>query len=208
MTSDPPVDPRTPTFAPPVSPAARERVIALLTDRYAQDHLSLDEFERRAAAAYSARTPDDLATLTADLGDTGDTVPGVRPSLPAMNVGVVLGSIVRDMHAVPRALDVRTVLGNVELDLTHASFAPGVTEISLHAFMGNIEIQLPPHVGVEDHVSAVLGSFEYRRHPRATSWAESHHVTSVVRFTGRVTMSSAEVVIRSDLVGDGQRVER
>jgi hypothetical protein len=206
MTSDPPVDPRTPAFAPPVSPAARERVIALLTERYAQDHLSLDEFERRAAAAYSARTPDDLATLTADLGDAA--VPATRASLPSMNVGVVLGSIVRGMHAVPRALEVRTVLGNVELDLTHASFAPGVTEISLHAFMGNIEIQLPPHVGVEDHVSAVLGSFEYRRHPRATSWAESHHVTSVVRFTGRVTMSSAEVVIRSDLVGDGQRVER
>jgi hypothetical protein len=124
-----------------------------------------------------------------------------------MNVGVVLGSIVRDMHAVPRVLDVRTVLGNVELDLTHASFAPGVTEIALHAFMGNIEIQLPAHVGVEDHVSAVLGSFEYRRHPRATSWAESHHVASVVRFTGRVTMSSAEVVIRRDVGADGQRVE-
>jgi hypothetical protein len=205
MTSDPPVDPRTPAFAPPVSPAARERVIALLTERYAQDHLSLDEFERRAAAAYSARTPDDLATLTADLGDAA--VPATRASLPSMNVGVVLGSIVRGMHAVPRALEVRTVLGNVELDLTHASFAPGVTEISLHAFMGNIEIQLPPHVGVEDHVSAVLGSFEYRRHPRATSWAESHHVTSVVRFTGRVTMSSAEVVIRRDVDGDGRRVE-
>lgn len=204
MTSDPPVDPRTPALTPAVSPAARERVIALLTERYAQDHLSLDEFERRAAAAYAARSPDDLSALTADLGDTG--VPGVRPSLPAMNVGVVLGSIVREMHAVPRALDVRTVLGNVELDLTHASFAPGVTEISLHAFMGNIEIQLPPHVGVEDHVSAVLGSFEYRRHPRATSWAESHHVTSVVRFTGRVTMSSAEVVIRRDLEGDTQRI--
>jgi hypothetical protein len=205
MTSDPPVDPRTPTFAPPVSPAARERVIALLTERYAQDHLSLDEFERRAAAAYAARTPDDLATLTADLGDT--SVPVTRASLPSMNVGVVLGSIVRDMHAVPRVLDVRTVLGNVELDLTHASFAPGVTEIALHAFMGNIEIQLPAHVGVEDHVSAVLGSFEYRRHPRATSWAESHHVASVVRFTGRVTMSSAEVVIRRDVGADGQRVE-
>ena len=204
MTSDPPVDPRAPTFAPPVAPAARERVIALLTDRYAQDHLSLDEFERRAAAAYAARTPDELAALTADLGDA--SIPATRASLPAMNVGVVLGSIVREMHAVPRVLDVRTVLGNVELDLTHASFAPGVTEISLHAFMGNIEIQLPPHIGVEDHVSAVLGSFEYRRHPRATSWAESHHVTSVVRFTGRVTMSSAEVVIRKDLDGDSQRI--
>ena len=205
MTSDPPVDPRAPALAPPVSPAARERVIARLTEGYAQDHLSLDEFERRAAAAYAARTSDDLAALTVDLADSD--VPAARASLPSMNVGVVLGSIVREMHAVPRALEVRTVLGNVELDLTHASFAPGVTEISLHAFMGNIEIQLPPHVGVEDHVSAVLGSFEYRRHPRATSWAESHHVTSVVRFTGRVTMSSAEVVIRKDVDADGLRAE-
>jgi hypothetical protein len=200
MTSDPPVDPNAPTMTPPVSPAARERVIALLTDRYAQDHLSLDEFERRAAAAYAARTPDELAALTADLPN-GD-VPATRASLPAGHVGVVLGSIVRDMHAVPRVLDVRTVLGNVELDLTHASFASGVTEIALHAFMGNIEIQLPAHVGVEDHVSAVLGSFEYRRHPRASSWVESSQVASVVRFTGRVTMSSAEVVIRNDLRGD------
>jgi hypothetical protein len=196
MTTDQPVDPHAPTLAPPVSPAARERVVALLTERYAQDDLTLDEFERRATAAYAARTLGELSALTADLGDAD--LPAGRASLPSMNVGVVLGSVVRDMHAVPRVLDVRTVLGNVELDLTHATFAPGVTEISLHAFMGNIEIQLPAHVGVEDHVSAVLGSFEYRRHPRAASWAESHHVTSVVRFTGRVTMSSAEVVIRKD----------
>jgi Domain of unknown function (DUF1707)/Cell wall-active antibiotics response 4TMS YvqF len=205
MTTDPPVDPHAPTLAPPVSPAARERVIALLTERYAEDHLTLDEFERRASAAYAARSPDELAVLTADL-PPGD-LPAARASLPAGNVGVVLGSIVRDMHAVPRALDVRTVLGNVELDLTHASFAAGLTEISLHAFMGNIEIQLPPHVGVEDHVSTVLGSFEYRRHPRASSWVESSNVGSVVRFTGRVTMSSAEVVIRNDLGSDGQLLD-
>jgi len=205
MTTDPPVDPLAPPLAQSVSPASRERVIALLTERYAQDHLSLDEFERRAAAAYAARTPDELAALTADL--PGGEVPAMRASLPAMNVGVVLGSIVRDMHAVPRALDVRTVLGNVELDLTHASFAAGVTEITLHAFMGNIEIHLPWNVGVEDHVSAVLGSFEYRRHPRAASWAESSKIASVVRFTGRVTMSSAEVVIRNDIGSDGRLIE-
>ena len=200
MTTDQPVDPRAPTLAPPVSPAARERVVALLTERYAQDDLTLEEFERRATAAYAARTPDELTALTADLGNA--EVPSSRASLPSMNVGVVLGSIVREMHAVPRVFDVRTVLGNIELDLTQASFAPGVTEISLHAFMGNIEIQLPPNVGVEDHVSTVLGSFEYRRHPRASSWAESSMIASVVRFTGRVTMSSAEVVIRNDLEAD------
>jgi hypothetical protein len=204
MTIDDPVDPSASTMAPPVSPAAREKVIALLTERYAHDDLTLDEFERRAAAAYAARTPGDLAALTADLGD--GPVPVSRASLPTLNIGVVLGNIVRDMHAVPRRLEVHTVLGNIELDLTHASFAPGVTEISLRAFMGNIEIQLPPHVGVEDHVSAVLGSFEYRRHPRASSWSEASRVVCVVRFTGRVTMSSAEVVIRNDVEHDARAV--
>lgn len=202
MTTDHPVDPPASMMAPPVSPDAREKVIALLTEHYAQDRLTLDEFERRAAAAYAARSAADLAVLSADLAEA--QVPAARSSLPSMNVGVVLGNIVRDMHAVPRRLDIRTVMGNIELDLTRASFAPGVTEISLHAFMGNIEIQLPPHVGVEDHVSAVLGSFEYRRHPRAASWAEASRNTSVVRFTGRVTMSSAEVVIRKDAASDAR----
>jgi len=179
-----------------VSPAAREQAIAVLTERFANDHLTLEEFERRTAAAYAATTPAALAELTADLGVTA--VPGTRSSVPSMNVGVVLGSIVRQMDRVPRQLSVRTVLGNVELDLTLAIYPPGVTEIALHAFMGNIEIQLPKDVGVEDHVSAVLGSFEYRRHPRASSWAESSGIASVVRFTGKVTMSSAEVIIRRD----------
>jgi hypothetical protein len=196
MMTTPPVDPPPPAIQPVVSPAAREQVIAVLTDRFANDHLTLEEFERRTAAAYAATTPAALAALTADLGVTA--VPGSRASLPKMNIGVVLGSIVRQMDRVPRHLEVRTVLGNVELDLTQAAFPPGVTEIALNAFMGNIEIQLPKNVGVEDHVSAVLGSFEYRRHPRATSWVESSGITSVVRFTGKVTMSSAEVVIRRD----------
>jgi hypothetical protein len=196
MMTRPPVDPPAQAMTPMVSPAAREQAIAVLTERFANDHLTLEEFERRTAAAYSATTPSGLAELTADLGVTA--VPGTRSSLPTMNIGVVLGSVVRQMDRVPRQLEVRTVLGNVELDLTQAIFPPGVTEISLHAFMGNIEIQLPKQVGVEDHVSTVLGSFEYRRHPRAASWVESSGIASVVRFTGKVTMAAAEVVIRRD----------
>jgi hypothetical protein len=196
MMTKPPVDPPSQAMQPVVSPAAREQAIAVLTERFANDHLTLEEFERRTAAAYAATTHAALAELTADLGVSA--VPGTRSSLPTMNIGVMLGSVVRQMDRVPRHLSVRTLLGNVELDLTQAAFAPGVTEIELHAFMGNIEIQLPKNVGVEDHVSTMLGSFEYRRHPRASSWAESSGITNVVRFTGKVTMSSVEVVIRRD----------
>jgi len=41
---------------PMVSPAAREQAIAVLTERFANDHLTLEEFERRTAAAYAATT--------------------------------------------------------------------------------------------------------------------------------------------------------
>jgi hypothetical protein len=196
MMTRPPVDPPPSSIQPTVSPAAREQAIAVLTERFANDHLTLEEFERRTAAAYAATTPAALAELTADLGVAA--VPGTRSSMPSMHVGVLLGSVVKKMDRVPRHLSVRSALGNIELDLTQAIFPPGVTEIELRAFMGNIEIQLPKDVGVEDHVSTVLGSFEYRRHPRASSWVESSGIASVVRFTGKVTMSSAEVVIRRD----------
>jgi Domain of unknown function (DUF1707)/Cell wall-active antibiotics response 4TMS YvqF len=181
-----------------VSPAERDRVIAELTERFAHDHLTIDEFERRAAAAYAATTPAALTMLTADFQRPVAPVVA-RSSSPAYHIGAVLGSVVKDgPHQMPDRLEVRALAGNVELDLTRCQFPPGITEIALRAFMGNIEIQLPNHVGLEDHVSTVLGSFEYRRHPRAVSWAASSGVSSVVRFTGRVVMSSVEVVVRGD----------
>lgn len=194
--TEPPVDPGSPSHTPAVSPAAREQAIEELTKRFANDQLTMDEFERRAAAVYAASSPAALVALTADLQQP---LPRVVPSTgPMMHIGAVLGSVVRGGQiSVPDRMEIRSILGNVELDLTSAVFAPGVTEIELRAFMGNIEIRLPPHVGLEDHVSTVLGSFEYRRHPRAASWAEASAINSVVRFTGKVIMSSVEVVVRA-----------
>jgi hypothetical protein len=195
--TQPPHDPPGQSVTTSVSPAERERVIAELTERFAHDHLTIDEFERRAAAAYAATTPAALTLLTADFQHP--IAPVARSSAPPMQIGAVLGSVVKQgLIEMPDRLDVRSIAGNVELDLTRSHFPPGITEISVRAFMGNIEIQLPPNVGLEDHVSTVLGSFEYRRQPRASSWAAGSGVSSVVRFTGRVIMSSVEVVVRAD----------
>jgi hypothetical protein len=192
--NEPPVDPRLPTITPQVSPAAREHVIEELTKRFASDQLTMDEFERRAAAVYAAASPAALTALTADLQPLTPRL--TPPSGPPMTIGATLGSVVRGGEiTVPDRLEIRVLAGNVELDLTHAEFQPGVTEIALRAFMGNIEIQLPQHVGLEDHVSTMLGSFEYRRQPRAQSWTEASGVSSVVRFTGKVVMSSVEVTV-------------
>jgi len=45
----------------------REATVSLLTDATSQGYLDTDEFGTRTAAAYSARTRQDLQTLTADL---------------------------------------------------------------------------------------------------------------------------------------------
>jgi hypothetical protein len=201
--NQPPRDPPGHSLTSGVSPAERERVIAELAERFAHDHLTIDEFERRAAAAYAATTPAALTMLTADFQRPAEQLAS-RANMPPMKIGAVLGSVVKQgIMEMPDQLEVRSIAGNVELDLTRSQFPPGIMEISLSAFMGNIEIQLPPNVGLEDHVSTVLGSFEYRRQPRAASWAAGSAVNSVVRFTGRVVMSSVEVVVRADESTDG-----
>ena len=194
---EPPVDPPPAALAQTVSPAARESAIAELTKRFADDQLTMDEFERRAAAVYAAASPAALTALTADLQQPAShPVPSGRAQ---MNISATFGSTVRQgTMELPDQIEVRAFAGNVELDFTHARFLPGVTEITLRAVMGNIEIQLPPHVGLEDHVNTVLGSFEYRRLPRAQSWREASGVSSVVRFVGRVVMSSVEVTVRAE----------
>src|SRR5688572_2512617 len=53
-----------------VSPASRERVVQDLADHFAQDRLTLPEYERRVELAYRAGTADALRDLTRDLAPT------------------------------------------------------------------------------------------------------------------------------------------
>src|SRR3712207_3225 len=76
----PPQPPRQAPMPPPPTEraaleAARERAIRLLTDRFADDTLTVDEFEARLDRMYQAGTPGDLDALTSDLVGTTGVVP-------------------------------------------------------------------------------------------------------------------------------------
>jgi len=62
----------------------------------------------------------------------------------------------------PRLFRAVAALGNVEIDLTAARFAPGTSHIEVRSIFGNIEILVPPHVRVECNGSGVLGNFEQK----------------------------------------------
>jgi predicted membrane protein len=76
----------------------------------------------------------------------------------------------------------------VELDLTEATFEPGVTTIDVRAFMGYVQIRFPAGVRVESAGRALFGYF-------AIKGGAPGNAPSVVRITGRAALGFAEVFL-------------
>ena len=218
--------PDTPLPAPPraagarragLTDADRERVATVLSNRFAEDVISLDEFEQRVAAVYHATTRAELDALVADLGAapglhtpataiaTVDEVPGHDRRF------AVLASLTHhSMAMMPRRLDVSAVRGNVELDLRDATFGAGESELHLRAVLGNITVTLPAGAVVEQRASSVLGSIECQ--PSSARVRRSH--VPVVRVTGHAVLGAVEIrfaapgTVAGDVRGSAPRLDK
>ncbi|MBL0170393.1 MAG: DUF1707 and DUF2154 domain-containing protein [Gemmatimonadaceae bacterium] len=171
----------------------RDAVAQRLSEQFAADRLSLEELERRLDLVYQAQSPAELSALTADLpAPVAMASPVVRGSHGAMtrSIRTVLGNVERSgAMELPPLLEVRAVLGNIELDLREASFGP-FTEIAIRSVLGNVEITLPAGVRIENDGDGFLGSFECHVAPGAMPMVGT---APVVRLTGRVVLGNVEV---------------
>ena len=128
--------------SPPIAQSqledSRARAIRLLTDRYADDSLTEDEFEWRLSHLAAANTPASLDALVADL-----TSPSVQfaayPAAALTSDYGKLTSIMSHEHrtgqwAVPRLFEVRAVMAEVKLVVgipNDATLAEGGIKASL-----------------------------------------------------------------------------
>ena len=94
----------------------------------------------------------------------------------------------------PRRFRALAVLGNVELDLRDAVIGIGVSVIEAVAVMGNIEITVPPDVGVESDGDSLLGSFVVKYKGKLTG-AEATGLRTV-RIVGTAYASSIEICVK------------
>ena len=157
----------------PLSPSMpqREQAIERLSRSFAEDAITMDEFELRAELVYSALTAAELRALVADLPAEIGPVDGKRSKGASVarivtgdRINTFLGSTERRMPAaVPRQLSVRTMLGNTELDFRGSRFEPGITELHVRCLFGNVEITVPDGVRVELLVSSLLANVEATR---------------------------------------------
>lgn len=155
----------------------RDLVIDRLTTEYARGAFEVEELERRLALVHTATSATELDAL-------------VTPPLalvPAQTMRIVFGSIERvGPWDVPQQLSARVVCGSLTLDLRDARLAPGVTEISVHITMGNIELIVPPGVEVDVDATSFLGHIEERTE-RTTRGP------STIRVVGRINLGNLEL---------------
>jgi len=170
----------------PQLPAARERVVEALTQHFANDSLSETELENRLQSVYAVTTTRELDALLADL----PALPGTEtlPARPDTDIKALFSGQERKLAGpVPHGLRLRARLGYVELDLTQATFEPGVTTIDVGAFMGYVQIRFPHGVRVESAGRALFGYFAIK--------GAVTNAPSIVRIVGRARFGFVEAYL-------------
>jgi hypothetical protein len=180
--------------------AVREDVIQALGVHFANDAISIEELDQRLTIAIRATTRAELTDVIADLPIVPDYARGPaavsrtevatsRDVPPRGFIGAFMGGSSRkgSWH-VPQHLKCVAIMGGVELDLSAACFAPGVTEIEVYALMGGVEVIVPHGVRVEALGFAFMGGFE----TTAGDVRIPDPFQPVIRLTGFVGMGGVE----------------
>jgi hypothetical protein len=179
--------------------AARERTIRLLTDRFADDSLDLEQFEAHLDRMYKATTVAELDGLLRDVEARTARRAAVAPAygepaygeLPAPRrvLSIMSNTERTGRWAMPRQLEVRALMSSIVLDLRETSIPAGVCEIDLLAIMANVEILVAPGVVVEDLALGVMANVENRALDERIVPADAPRI----RITGTAVMANVEV---------------
>lgn len=189
--------------------ATRQKAIDALCEHFANDALTVEEFERRVEQAHKAGSTQDLRDLLADL-PTGDLpvkaedaddaliqrVPASVPSSRVKERGFVvaaLGGVERKGRWIPARQNYAiAVMGGVELDFREALLPPGVTDVWVFTAMGGVEVIVPPGLAVECDGVALLGGFEHHEDAVLSNDPDA----PVLRIRGVALLGGVEVSIR------------
>lgn len=188
--------------------ATRESAIALLTDRFADETLSVEAFEARLEQLYAARTSAELEVVMRDLEQVRTSVPvpaasaryspaAEQAATPQSHLTAILASAQRvGRWLVPPFLDVQVALGDAMIDLRDAMLPSGDCVIDVFVVLGEVKLLVPPGVVVNDTVSCVMGTI----HNDAMDDGRITPGGMRVRLTGTALMS--EITVRVALPGD------
>jgi hypothetical protein len=191
----PPTVPSPAQSPTPLLDLTRMHVRDVLSRCFAADQLTMDELDYRLDLAQHATSVVELQSLIADLRmeDAGPPVSEVDVPERDFIFAIMSGAKRRGSWLVPRQFKIIACMGGVDLDLTEAELAPGVSEIEAYAFMGGVQIRVPPWIRVDVHGSAFMGGFEERLAQKGQGPAPD---APVLRVRGFALMGGVDVRVR------------
>jgi hypothetical protein len=176
----------------------KEHAVQQLCALYAHDHLTTGELESRFERVYKSEDRAALRTVLEGLPVVGplavvpqplyELAPANRPlSVRPKRMLAVFSGIERIGRWTPgERLEGSAVLGSIELDLREAEIPAGGIDMEMNAYLGSVEIILPPGIGAEIDCSAFMGSVVDKTHAGSPGAPR-------IRITGDVIMGSVEV---------------
>ncbi len=187
----------------------RQQAIDALCEHFANDVLSVEEFERRVDRAHRAESMDEIRELLVDLpsGDlpvrqenvASTAIERAQASVPASRVKergfmvAALGGVERKGRWIPARQNFAVALmGGVVLDFREALLPPGETEVWVFTVMGGADIIVPPGLTVESDGVAILGGFEHLEDVAVSPDPDA----PVLHIRGLAIMGGVDVTVR------------
>jgi hypothetical protein len=175
---------------------ARERAIRLLTDGFAYDVITVEEFEWRLGQMSQLDTPRAIDALVADLATPVSPVAvGSRELAAVEPEGRILGIMSETRRQgpwrVPQRLKVKGVMSDVKIDLRYAIIPPECL-IDVTAIMANVSFIVSPGMIVDFDVTAFMGAAG--NDSRATGTGAYQRPR--VRIRGSAIMAEVRVKVR------------
>ena len=161
----------------------REQLIDTLTNHFALEHVSMDEFENRVDQINKARNHMAMALIIADLPELPrHNMPNIAPSAQSaalaasglggysLNTGAVSpqdqlfclfsGQERKGVWKPARRTNALCIFGGADIDLSRAQIPPDGLHISALAIFGGLDIIVPRGVRVQVKGMGVFGGFD------------------------------------------------
>lgn len=145
----------------------KDRELDRLASAYAQDRISLEEFERLTDLVNGARSDGEIDAAVRDLVPSSGfgTAAGASPwssddagvpGEPSDTIFTMMGQTSRRGNWIRRRETTAiTIMGSTKLDLRECEIPPNAT-ISVVTVMGEVEIIIPPDVSIRQEVSTIM----------------------------------------------------
>ncbi len=213
--------------------AAKGRAVDLLAESFAQDQMTMEEFERRVGLVQEAESMQELedalivvpvaggsrsppsrphSTPTRLHGSpTRPLEPAPKPVPPARipesdRALAIFGEVKRTGRWMPaRNTNVVSVFGSVVIDLREATMVSGEYCLTAWTVLGSVEVIVPPGVMVHCAGSAVAGNFEHLD-PDPSGPPTGAATATVLRLDGLAVLGSVEATVR--YAGESKREAR